>query len=191
MQIILAVLLFFQIAPAGPLLDNDFVRVTRNSAPCAGGAASCGERVFVALRPLELGGKKMERGDIKGFKAGERYSAPKSGEYLEVVIKPGHPKVMPPPAGTPPAPDNKILYEGKDFFVASERMALGEVSKEHSHNVRVAIFLNKTQVQQWTNGKEEIRDLVPDVVNFRPAVVHISKDIGKLPIRNLLIEFKP
>jgi hypothetical protein len=32
---------------------------------------------------------------------------------------------------------------------------------------------------------------VPDVVTWRPAVVHASKDVGTVPIRNVLIEFKP
>lgn len=70
-------------------------------------------------------------------------------------------------------------------------MEPGETSALHSHNRRLAVYLNKTQVQQWTNGKSEIRDLEPNVVTFRPAVVHASKDVGKIPIRNILIEFKP
>ena len=64
MRVILAALLFFQTLQASPLLENDFVRVNRNSAPCAGGAASCGDRVLVALGTIELSGQKMERGDI-------------------------------------------------------------------------------------------------------------------------------
>jgi quercetin dioxygenase-like cupin family protein len=191
MNMILAAVLFLQILPANPVLDNDFVRVDRNSAPCASGSASCGERVVVALGPIEVGGQKMERGNIKVFKTGERYAAPKSGDYLEMVIKPGHPKVMAPKAGTPPEPGNKILYDGNDFFISQEKMEPGETSTNHSHNTRVAIYLNKTRVQQWTDGKEETRDLEPDVVVFRPPVVHISKDVGKIPINNLLIEFKP
>jgi quercetin dioxygenase-like cupin family protein len=191
MQIILVALLFFQTLPASPLLENDFVRVFRNSAPCAVAAASCGERVVVALSSVEVNGQKMERGDVKVFKTGERYSPPKSGEYLEVVIKPGHPNVTSPNADTPPAPDNKILYDGKQFTVFEEKMQPGETSSRHSHNQRLAIFLNKTQVQQWTDGKSETRELVPDLVTFRPAVVHVSKDVGKIPIRNILIEFKP
>ena len=191
MHMVLAALLFFQTLPQSPVLENDFVRVFRNSAPCAGGAASCGERVVVALGSVEVSGQKMERGDVRVFKTGERYSPPKSGEYLEVVIKPGHPKVMAPSAGTPPPPGNKVLYDGKEFTIFEEKMQPGEISSSHSHNQRVAIFLNRTQVQQWTDGKSETRELVPDLVIFRPAVVHISKDVGTVPIRNLLIEFKP
>jgi quercetin dioxygenase-like cupin family protein len=191
MRMILAALLFFQTLSTSPLLENDFVRVFRNSAPCAAGAASCGDRVVVALGSMEVSSQKMERGDVKVFKTGEKYSPPKSGEYVEVVIKPGHPKVMAPSAGTPPSPGNKVLYDGKEFTIFEEKMQPGEISSSHSHNQRVAIFLNRTQVQQWTDGKSETRELVPDLVIFRPAVVHISKDVGTAPIRNLLIEFKP
>jgi quercetin dioxygenase-like cupin family protein len=191
MRMIFAALLFFQTLSTSPLLENDFVRVFRNSAPCAAGAASCGDRVVVALGSMQVSGQRMERGDVKVFKTGEKYSPPKSGEYLEVVIKPGHPKVMAPSAGTPPPPGNKVLYDGKEFTIFEEKMQPGEISSSHSHNQRVAIFLNRTQVQQWTDGKSETRELVPDLVIFRPAVVHISKDVGTVPIRNLLIEFKP
>ena len=187
----LVLMLFLQAVQTSPLLENEFVRVFKNSAPCAMAAASCGERVVVALGIVEVNGQKMERGDIKVFKIGERYSPPKTGDFLEVAIKPTHPKVMPPSAGTPPPPGNKILYDGKDFTVFAEKMEPGEYSAPHSHNLRLAIFLNDTKVQQWTDGKEETRELIPDVVTWRPAVVHASKDVGTIPIQNILIEFKP
>lgn len=190
MNPVLVAILLFQVVQTTPWLDNDFVRVFRNSAPCAKAAPSCGERVVVAFGSIEVNGRKMERGDIVVFKSGESYAAPNGGEYLEVAIKPGHPKVTP-AAGTPPPLGNKILYDGKDFTVFAERMEPGEYSAPHSHNLRVAIFLNDTNVQQWTDGKEETRELVPDTVMWRPAVVHASKDVGALPIRNILIEFKP
>src|ERR1035437_3211315 len=103
MHMIIVALLFFQTLQASPLLDNDFVQVFRNNAPCAAAAPSCGERVVVALGPVEINGQKMERGNIKVFKTGERYSPPKSGDYLQVAIKPWHPKAMAPSAQTPPA----------------------------------------------------------------------------------------
>ena len=191
MRILLVALLYFQTLQASPLLENEFVRVSRNMAPCAAAAPSCGDRVLVALSSIEVSSQKMERGDVKVFKTGERYSPPKSGDYLEVTIKPDHPKAIAPSAGTPPAPDNKILYDGKEFTIFEEKMQPGELSSRHSHNQRLAIFLNRTQVQQWADGKSETRELVPDVVTFRPAVVHISKDVGNIPIHNILIEFKP
>ena len=177
--------------PGAPLLENEYVSVYKNSAPCAAAAASCGDRVVVALSAVEINGRKMERGDVQVFKTGEGYTAPKNGDYLEVIIKPGHPRGITPAAGAPPPPGNKGLYDASDYTVFAERMEVGEYSAPHSHNVRLAIFLNKTQVQQWTDGKSEIRDLVPDVVMFRPAVVHASKDVGTVPISNILIEFKP
>jgi hypothetical protein len=191
MHQLLAALLLLQTAPASPVVDNEYVRAFKDSAPCASAQASCGERVVVALGSMELNGQKMDRGDIKIFHAGEKYTAPSAGSYLEVAIKPNHPKAMPPTAGSPPAPGNKVLYDGKDFTVFAERMAPGEFSAPHSHNVRLAIFLNDTMVEQWTNGKDETRELIPNTVTWRPAVVHASKDVGKLPISNLLIEFKP
>jgi hypothetical protein len=191
MKLILAALFFLQAMPTGPLVDNEFVRVSKNSAPCAKAGTSCGERVVVALGPVEVNGQKMERGEVKAFKSGEHYAPPNAGNFLEVAIKPTHPKVMPPAAGTPPAPGNKVLYDGKDFTVFAEKMQPGEYAAPHSHNLRLAIFLNDTMVQQWTDGKEETRELVPDAVMWRPAVVHASKDVGSVPISNLLIEFKP
>lgn len=197
MRILLVALLYFQTLQASPLLDNEFVQVSRNMAPCAAAAPSCGDRVLVALGSIEMSGQKMNRGDVKVFKTGERYAPPKSGEYLEVVIKPDHPKLAALAAGSPPSPKNKILYDGKEFTIFEEKMEPGELSSVHSHNLRVAIFLNRTSVQQWSNGQSvptgesETRELVPDLVTFRPPVVHISKDVGNLPIRNILIEFKP
>jgi hypothetical protein len=191
MNRVLVALFFLQAIPSTPVVENDFVRVFKNSAPCAAAAASCGERVVVALGSVEVNGQKMERGDIKGFEPGESYSVPKGGDFLEVAIKPTHPKVMPPRAGTPPPPRNKVLFDGKDFTVFEEKLRPGEYSSSHSHNVRLAIFLNRTMVAQWTSQKAETRELVPDVVTWRPAVVHASKDVGTVPIRNILIEFKP
>lgn len=189
--------LFFQVALPGPALENEFVRVTRNQAPCAEAASDCGERVVVALSDLSLNDVKMHPGDVKIFKAGQRYAPPTDGEFLEVAIKPNHPRVAALPAGTPPPPGNKVLYDSKDFTVFAEKMMPGEISSVHSHNLRVAIFLDRTQVEQWDNvtapptTKGNVRELVPDTVMWRPAVVHVSKDVGTAPINNLLIEFNP
>ena len=81
MNIILAALLLFQAIQASPLVDNDFVRVFKNSAPCAAAAASCGERVVVALGSVEVNGKKWSAAISKDFKAGERYSASKGRKF--------------------------------------------------------------------------------------------------------------
>ncbi len=49
MKAMLAALLLLQAMPAAPLVENEFVRVFKNSAPCAAAAPSCGQRVVVAL----------------------------------------------------------------------------------------------------------------------------------------------
>jgi hypothetical protein len=187
----------FQVALPGPTLENEFVRVTRNEAPCAEAAPDCGDRVLVALSELSLNGAKMDRGNIKVLKAGQRYAPPTDGEFLEVAIKPNHPRVVAQPSGTPPPPGNKVLYDSKDFTVFAEKMTPGEISSVHSHNLRLAIFLDRTQVEQWDNvsapptTKGNVRELVPDTVMWRPPAVHVSKDVGTAPINNLLIEFNP
>lgn len=188
---LIAALLLLQAMPGSPAVNNEYVSVFKNGAPCAAAGPSCGTRVVVALGSIEVNGEKLERGGVKVFKSGEKYTAPSSGSYLEVAIKPNHPKPPALAAGSPPPPGNKILYDGRDFTVFAERMEVGEYSAPHSHNVRLAIFLNDTMVEQWTDGKNETRELIPDTVIWRPAVVHASKDVGKLPISNLLIEFKP
>ncbi len=54
MVIAFVVAAFVQAVSAQPL-DNDYVRVTRNAAPCATASPStCGERVLVALGPIRF-----------------------------------------------------------------------------------------------------------------------------------------
>lgn len=77
----MTLLLLWWLAQAAPALDNDYVRVTRDSAPCAhANRPGCGDRVIVALGEIDLrSGKKqrkMSRGDIAVFKPGESYEAP-------------------------------------------------------------------------------------------------------------------
>jgi len=185
----LVALLFLQASPLA--LENDFVQVFKNSAPCAAAGPSCGERIVVALGSVELGGQKMGRGDIRVFKTGERYSPPQGGDYVEVVMKPVRPKVMTASVKIPPQ-KNKLLYEGERFFVFDENLEPGDTSARHSHNQRVVVTINETRLQQWPDGQpERIRDLVPDTVAFNEPVIHVSKNVGKNPLRNIVIELKP
>lgn len=189
--IALAALFIFQSAPTAPLPDNEFVRVTRDAAPCAAGAASCGDRIVIALGSVTLNGQAIRRGDVKVFSAGQRYAPPSGGEYLEVSVKPAHPRSALPPKREPRSPNLKVLYENNDFIVFHESMRPGELGPEHSHFQRLTVTLNSTKVQQWTDGKVAVRDLVADKVGFGPAITHTSKDVGSVPISNLSIEFKP
>src|SRR5882762_10246766 len=103
MTLLLALWLLQTTAPA---LENDYVRVMRDAAPCASAnVAGCGDRVIVALGDTDLRvGKthrKMTRGDIAVFKPGESYEPP-IGSYFEVNIKPYHPPVQSPREIIPP-----------------------------------------------------------------------------------------
>ena len=189
MVITLAALLLLQ--ASSPAINNDFVQVSKNSAPCAAAGPSCGERVVVALGQIQLGGKKMSRGDIQVFKTGERYAPPTGGDYVEVAWKPNRPKATPPSVRI--APDkNSMVYDGERFFVFEEKLAVGDTRARHSHSQRVVIRLNASRLQQWPDGQPELfQDQVPDNVGFSEPVVHTVKSVGKVPLRNIVLELKP
>jgi hypothetical protein len=192
MRSIFVLLTLLQAPPAA--LDNEFVRVTRNAAVCGEAAEACQDRILVALGPIDLDGsggrKKMDRGDIAVFRAGERYRAP-NGQFVEVVLKPGHPAATSPDAQLPPD-KNAILYDGRDYFVFEERLDPGDTRARHSHSQRVVIVLNATRLQQWPDGQPALfRDQIPDDVRFNPPVIHVVKTVGERPLRNIVIEFKP
>jgi hypothetical protein len=108
-----------------------------------------------------------------------------------VVFKPSPPPVQS-PADLVPPDKNVTLYDGEKFFVFEERLAPGETRAKHGHSQRVVIQLNRTRLQQWPEGQPEvIRDIAPDTVGFNPPVVHTVKNVGTLPLRGIVIEFKP
>ena len=179
-----------------PALENDYVRVMRDSAPCASARApECGDRVIVALGEVELrSGKtlrKMTRGDVAVFKRGESYEQPNGGPFFEVTIKSNHPPVQSPSEIIPPE-KNAIRYDGKTFFIFEERLAVGDTRARHSHSQRVVMQLNRTRLQQWPDGQPEVFvDVVPDRAAFNPPVIHTAKNVGDAPLRGIVIEFKP
>lgn len=178
-----------------PALENDYVRVTKDAAPCASASVSgCKDRVIVALSDVDLRSgsshRRLTRGDIAVFTAGESYEPPTGGAFLEVAFKPGHPpgtsvgEVIPPEK-------NVIRHDGERFFIFEERLAVGDTRARHSHSHRVVIQLNETRLQQWPEGEPEIvRDIVPDRVAFNLPVIHTVKNVGARPLRGIVIEFK-
>jgi hypothetical protein len=196
-----AVFVALLLQASGVWLDNDYVRVTRNAAPCGPGKFSsavpwCGARVIVALSEIEItvrgATRKMTRGEIAVFgSADEAHSPLASGQYFEVAFKSSPPPVQSPRELVPPD-KNVTLYDGEKFFVFEERLAPGETRARHGHSQRVVIQLNRTRLQQWPEGEAEvIRDIQPDTVGFNAPVIHTVKNIGTLPLRGIVIEFKP
>jgi 2-keto-4-pentenoate hydratase/2-oxohepta-3-ene-1,7-dioic acid hydratase in catechol pathway len=177
----------------GAVLDNAHVRVTRNAAPCAAAGAGCAERVVVALGPVSLGGKtarSLTRGQIAVFERDQAYPPP-AGEFLEVAWKPDRPRVEAPPVSIA-AEKNELLYDGSGFFVFEERLLPGETRARHSHAQRVVVVINETKLQQWPDGAPEVlRQQVPDDVRFNPPVVHVVKNVGTAPLRNIVLQLKP
>ena len=177
------------------VLDNAYVRVTRDGAPCASAAtAGCGDRVIVAINDVVMRTgiveRHMKRGDIAVFQPGQSYEAPSSGEYFEVAFKPGHPPVVGPKELIRPA-KNEVLFENARIFVFEEKLAVGDMRARHSHSQRVVIQLNRTKLQQWPEGEPEIlRDIEPDRPGFNQPVIHIVKNVGTLPLRGIVVELK-
>ena len=176
-------------------LENEYVRVTRDAAPCASAAVpGCGDRVIVALGEIELRsgnlGRRMTRGDIAVFQPGESYQPPTGGAFFEVAIKANHPPVESPAELIPPE-KNAMRYDGERFFIFEERLAAGDTRPRHSHSQRVVMQLNRTRLQQWPDGKPAIFvETGPDRAAFNPPVIHTVKNVGGAPLRGIVIEFK-
>jgi len=184
--VIASLLLMFQAGK--PVVENDYVQAFKNSAPCAAAGPTCGETVIVALSPIEVAGQKMTRGDIKGFKKGEKYAPPTGGEYVQVVMKLNRPAVKTPAVNLPPK-GNTIIYDSPRFFIFEEKLPVGGYRERHSHNQRLVVNINPTQLEQKVDGQEKpvIRDSIADDVHFNEPIVHDTKNLGKMPMRNIVI----
>ncbi|HEV8364062.1 MAG TPA: hypothetical protein VGQ52_11140 [Gemmatimonadaceae bacterium] len=177
-------------------LENAYVRVTRDAAPCASASLpNCGDRVIVALGNTQIRAgndtRNLARGEIAVFDPGQSYAAPSGGPFFEVAIKPDHPPVVGPPESIAPEKNN-VLFDGERLFIFEERLPVGETRARHSHSQRVVIQLNRTRLQQWPDGQAEVmRDIVPDSAAFNQSVIHKVKNVGELPLRGIVIELKP
>jgi hypothetical protein len=176
-------------------LDNEYVIVTRDAAPFAAAHAQVAERVIVALSDVAVtaGGERRQltRGDVAVFAADQAYEPPAGGSFLEVAIKREHPPVQSPPEILPPE-KNAMRYDGPHIFVFEERLPPGETRARHSHSQRVVIQLNRTRLQQWPDNAPEVQvETVPERVSFNPPVIHVVKNIGEVPLRGIIVEFKP
>jgi hypothetical protein len=184
-----------QSVPGPVALENDYVLVSRNSAPCAAAAPGrCEDRVILAIGDLTLrsGGadRAMKRGEVAVFKAGESYEAP-SGTYFEVSIKPNHPPVKSPPELIPP-PNNMMMFKSEKFFIYEEKLEPGDTRPRHSHSQRVEIRLNSgPMLHQWVYRDGNVTETEPAIVNWREPMIHMVKNIGDMALRNFILEFQP
>src|SRR3982074_3945489 len=84
-------------------LENDYVRVSQDSAPCATASPGrCEDRVILAMGDLTLrsgaAARSMTYGQIAVFRAGDSYEPPASGGHFPGAGKAGHPPGESPPA---------------------------------------------------------------------------------------------
>lgn len=183
-------------AKPGTALENDYVLVSRNMAPCAiATPGTCEDRVILAMGDLMLAseGKKraMKRAEIAVFGAKQSYEIAVGSPFFEIAIKPKHPPIRA-PAERIPAPANLAVYQGKTFFIYEEILPVGQTRPRHSHAQRVEIRLNHGPMlrqQVWRDGK--MVELEPVIVNWRDPVIHVVTNIGDLPLRNFILEFIP
>jgi hypothetical protein len=202
LALVLVLGLVLAASPAGaqsaakPALENDYVRVSQDSAPCASAAAGrCEDRVILAMGDLTLksgaAARSMTYGQIAVFRAGKSYEPPAGGAYFEVAVKPGHPPVKSPPELIPP-PKNLIVYEAPTFFIYEEKLAVGDTRPRHSHSQRVEIRLNNgPRLHQWVEQGGKVSESEPSIVNWREPIIHTVKNIGDMPLRNFILEFLP
>jgi hypothetical protein len=177
-------------------IDNAYVRVTRDAAPCAqAGAPGCAERVIVALGDLSLESgstrRALARGEVAAFAPDQSYLPPSGAGYFEVAIKPDHPASDSP--GEIIAPEkNALRYDGERFFVFEEKLDPGDTRARHSHSQRVVIQLNRARLRQWPDGRPEILvETVLEKPSFSPPVIHVVENVGEVPLRGIVIEFRP
>jgi hypothetical protein len=195
MRLLMLLLLSFPVFAGEIVLENDYVRVARDDAPCSlAHEPECAERVVVALGEMDLFAgdvrRKLARGDIAVFGPGESYEAPHGGSFLEVSIKKGHPPAQSP--GEHIAPEkNAMRYDGMDFFIFEEKLAPGDIRARHSHSQRLVIQLNRARLQQWPDGEpSRFVETVPERPAFSPPVIHTVKNVGVTPLRGIVIEFR-
>jgi hypothetical protein len=177
-------------------LENDYVVVSRNIAPCATATPEkCDDRVVLAMGDLTLtlGAKKreMKRAEIAVFGVGQSYGIAVGSPFFEIAIKPKHPPIRA-AAERIAAPANVALYQGKTFFIYEEVLPVGGTRPRHSHAQRVEIRLNHGPMlrqQVWRDGK--MVEVEPVIVNWREPVIHVVHNIGDMPLRNFILEFIP
>lgn len=88
---------------------------------------------------------------------------------------------------------NTIVYEDAQFRIFEERLEAGDIRDLHSHAQRLVVRLNLVQLTDPRLNKEVKEGTgiqVPNTVKFAEPVVHAVKNLSKIPLFNIVIEFK-
>lgn len=176
-----------------PDIENDYFRVLKNSTAPPEANANIGARVIVALRNTVVnsatGERHLERGQIAVFNPGETFSV--TGEYFEVAFKADHPPLREPTEWIEPA-KNTVVFDAPEFRVFEERLEPGDTREVHSHAQRVVIRLNDVQLIDPRfhdkAGKGGVQ--VPDTAKYADPIVHAVKNMGAIPLFNIVVEYK-
>ena len=177
-------------------LQNDYVRVWRNGTGCtAAHTVNYETRVIVALNKVKIkssrGKIRLNRGEIAVFLSDESYATP-TGEFFEVAFKTNHPQVKGPEKWIEPF-KNKVVYENQQFRVFEERLAAGDTRELHSHAQRIVVRLNNVQLtdpRYFEKGTPGGGIQVPNTVKFAEPMEHVVRNLSKIPLFNIVIEFK-
>ena len=172
------------------------MRVLRYLAACAvANTPNFVTRIILALDKLKFksnrGTIKIKRGQIAVFLENEYYDLPK-GSYFEIALKKDHPPLTKPSEWVEPT-KNQVIYEDAEFRVFEERLDPGDTRDLHSHAQRVVVRLNQVQLtdpRNSPNGKPGTGIQVANTVKFAEPVVHVTKNLSKIPLFNIVIEYK-
>ena len=88
---------------------------------------------------------------------------------------------------------NKIVFEDNEFRVFEERLNPGDTRELHSHAQRVVVRLNDVQLTDprfHPNGKPGTGMQVANTVKYAEPMVHVTKNLSKIPLFNIVIEYK-
>ena len=177
-------------------IDNEYVRVYKNYAACqTAQTPGFSTRVIVALTNVNIesskGAVNLERGQIAVFRSEESYESP-VGEYFEVAFKINYPPLKSPEEWIEPI-KNTIIYEDEQFRVFEERLEPGDDRELHSHAQRIVVRLNEVKLTDPRfnpSGTSKGGIQIPNTVKFAEPIVHVVRNLSKIPLFNIVIEFK-
>ena len=185
---------YLQTTTDSAVIDNEYVSVTKNNT-IAANSSVYSYRVIIALTNTIIKSSKgnisLIRGKTAVFSLKDTFRITE-GEYFEVAIKKNHPIPVAPAIWYEPANNNTVL-ENDEFRIFEEILPPGGVRVLHSHLQRVVIRLNNVRLTDprfHPEGQEGKGIQVPNTAKFAEPVEHVVKNLGSIPLFNIVIEFK-